>query len=131
MTSASGSVISTPRSKRSSGSSSSGISARASSTSSSGSTCSGKGLDLPEVSLVAILDADKEGFLRSTTALIQTFGRAARHVEGRAILYADVLTDSIKAAIAETDRRRALQVRYNAEHGITPAIDPKSGSTRA
>ncbi len=79
-----------------------------------------EGLDLPEVSLVAVLDADKEGFLRSTTALIQTFGRAARHVEGRAILYADVLTDSIKAAVAETNRRRALQAAYNAANGITP-----------
>ena len=79
-----------------------------------------EGLDLPEVSLVAVLDADKEGFLRSTTALIQTFGRAARHIEGRAILYADVLTDSIKAAVAETNRRRALQAAYNAANGITP-----------
>ena len=79
-----------------------------------------EGLDLPEVSLVAVLDADKEGFLRSTTALIQPFGRAARHVEGRAILYADVLTDSIKAAVAETNRRRALQAAYNAANGITP-----------
>ena len=79
-----------------------------------------EGLDLPEVSLVAILDADKEGFLRSTTSLIQTFGRAARHIEGRAILYADVLTDSIRAAVAETNRRRDLQARYNAENGITP-----------
>jgi excinuclease ABC subunit B len=79
-----------------------------------------EGLDLPEVSLVAVLDADKEGFLRSTTALIQTFGRAARHIEGRAILYADVVTDSIKAAVAETNRRRTRQAQYNAENAITP-----------
>lgn len=79
-----------------------------------------EGLDLPEVSLVAILDADKEGFLRSATALIQTFGRAARHLDGRAILYADVITDSIKAAVAETGRRRDIQVRYNTANGITP-----------
>jgi excinuclease ABC subunit B len=79
-----------------------------------------EGLDLPEVSLVAILDADKEGFLRSATALIQTFGRAARHVAGKALLYADVLTDSMKAAIGETDRRRRLQEDYNAAHNITP-----------
>jgi excinuclease ABC subunit B len=79
-----------------------------------------EGLDLPEVSLVAILDADKEGFLRSTTSLIQTVGRAARHINGRAILFADRITDSMRAAIDETSRRRAAQQRYNEENNITP-----------
>jgi len=79
-----------------------------------------EGLDLPEVSLVAILDADKEGFLRSSGSLIQTIGRAARHLSGRAILYADVMTDSIRRALDETDRRRTVQQAHNEEHGITP-----------
>jgi excinuclease ABC subunit B len=79
-----------------------------------------EGLDLPEVSLVAILDADKEGYLRSTTSLIQTMGRCARHVEGRAMLYADTRTRSMNEAIAETNRRREKQIAYNKENNITP-----------
>ncbi|MBL8229773.1 MAG: UvrB/UvrC motif-containing protein, partial [Bryobacterales bacterium] len=79
-----------------------------------------EGLDLPEVSLVAILDADKEGFLRSTGSLIQTIGRAARHLEGRAILYADVITVSMRRAIDETERRRKIQLEYNERNNITP-----------
>jgi excinuclease ABC subunit B len=79
-----------------------------------------EGLDLPEVSLVAILDADKEGFLRSAGSLIQTIGRCARNLNGRAILYADRMTDSMKKALEETNRRRAIQQAYNEENGITP-----------
>jgi len=79
-----------------------------------------EGLDIPEISLVAILDADKEGFLRSETSLIQTIGRAARNVDGHVIMYADQMTDSMRTAISETDRRRAIQQKYNEEHNITP-----------
>jgi excinuclease ABC subunit B len=79
-----------------------------------------EGLDLPEVALVAILDADKEGFLRSETSLIQTIGRAARNVDGTVLMYADTVTDSMKRAISETERRRGIQEEYNREHGIDP-----------
>ncbi|MBU1984630.1 UvrB/UvrC motif-containing protein, partial [bacterium] len=85
-----------------------------------------EGLDLPEVSLVAILDADKEGFLRSERSLMQISGRAARNVRGRVILYADTVTDSMQKVIRETERRRTLQCTYNEEHGITPQTIVKS-----
>ena len=85
-----------------------------------------EGLDIPEITLVAILDADKEGFLRSETSLIQTIGRAARNSEGHVIMYADNMTDSMKNAIEETKRRRKIQMAYNEEHGITPTTIQKS-----
>ena len=85
-----------------------------------------EGLDIPEVSLVAILDADKEGFLRSERSLIQTIGRAARNTDGTVIMYADELTDSMEKAISETNRRRKIQQEYNKEHNITPKTINKS-----
>jgi excinuclease ABC subunit B len=88
-----------------------------------------EGLDLPEVSLVAILDADKEGFLRSTTSLIQTIGRAARNVNGKVILYADRITPSMKKAIEETERRRRIQKEYNEKYGIIPRTVKRSLET--
>ncbi len=85
-----------------------------------------EGLDIPEITLVAILDADKEGFLRSETSLIQTIGRAARNSEGHVIMYADTITDSMRVAIEETERRRKIQQEYNEAHGITPTTIQKS-----
>ena len=85
-----------------------------------------EGLDIPEITLVAILDADKEGFLRSETSLIQTIGRAARNSEGHVIMYADKITDSMRNAIDETERRRRIQQEYNKEHNITPKTIQKS-----
>ena len=85
-----------------------------------------EGLDLPEVSLVAILDADKEGFLRSERSLVQTVGRAARNVNGKVIMYADKITESMRRTIEETERRRLVQMKYNEEHGITPQTSIRS-----